>query len=161
MARAGCQVDAIDLSMTAIFRARALAGHEKLAVNFTAGSVFEMALPSAHYDMAYDSGLLHHLQPHRRPCYLEMVCRMLKPEGYCGMTCFGPELAPSPEDWAVYEAGQMPPGIGYTEARLRAVLTPYFEILEFRPMREMSGDAGTFGMKGMWAVLMRARASSK
>ena len=161
MARAGCRVDAVDLSETAISRAKAFARQEDVVVDFRAGSVFEMALPAAHFDIVYESGLLHHLQPHRRPCYLEMVCGMLKPEGRYGMTCFGPELAPSPEDWAVYESREMPPGIGYTEERLRAILEPHFEILEFRSMRELSADTGLFGMKGMWTVLMKPRVRNR
>ena len=157
MAKVGCQVEAIDLSETAISSAKVLARKENLEVDFTVGSVFKMKIPSAHFDIAYDSGLMHHLQPHRRPYYLEMVRRILKPEGRYGMICFGPEEAPCIEDWAVYEERKMPPGIGYTEERLRAILKPYFEILEFRSMRELPNDTGLFGMKGMWAVLMKPR----
>ena len=158
LAKRGGRVEALDLSGTAIAKARSLADQEALDITFTVGSVFGVEWAPAYFDFAYDSGLMHHLQPHRRPYYLEKIRRMLKPEGHLGMTCFGPEAAPTTADSVIYESGEMPPGIGYSEGRLRAILKPYFEILQFRPMQEMSNDSGLFGMKEMWAILMQPRA---
>ncbi len=126
-----------------------------MKVNFIVGSVFEVDFPTHQYDIVYESGFLHHLQPHRRPFYLEKVRGILHPEGRYGLTCFSSEQAPGPEDWEIYETRKMPPGIGYTEVRLRAILTPYFEILEFRAMKELPNSTGLFGLKGMWTVLMK------
>ena len=157
LAKAGYRVDAIDLSQTAIERGRALARRSAVDLKFTVGSLFDLALPGSHYDLAYDAGLLHHLQPHRRPYYLEKVHAILKPNGMFGMTCFDTSGGEDKEDWEIYEEGRMPPGIGYTEDRLRGILQHRFEIIAFRPMKAQSEDSGLFGMSGLWAVLMKPR----
>ncbi len=155
MAKQGCNVDAIDLSKTAIVIAKSFAKSDNVTINFKVGSVFDMSLPSSHFDIVYDSGMLHSLQPHRRPYYLDLVHRILKSDGRYGLTCFSPDLCSSPEDWMVYESGKMSSGIGYSETRLRAILQPFFKILEFRPMKELPDDTGLFSLKGLWTVLMK------
>ena len=155
LAKMGCRVDAIDLSQTAINRGRSFAKQERVDVNFIVGSAFDIPLLEDHYDIAYDSGLLHHLQPHRRPAYLDLVRTVLKPNGILGMTCFDTTAGRPVEDWKLYEEGKMPPGIGYPEDRLRSILQRYFEILEFQPMTVQPEETGLFGMPGLWTVLMK------
>jgi len=157
LAKSGCHVDAIDLSETAIGKARSLACRSEVNINFTIGSIFDLTVPGSHYDLAYDAGLLHHLQPHQRPYYLRKVHAFLKPNGMFGMTCFDTSGGVPREDWEIYEEGKMPPGIGYTEDRLRDILQYHFEIIEFRPMRAQSENSGLFGMSGLWAILMKPR----
>ncbi len=154
LAKAGCRVDAIDLSETAIEKARSLANEAGVSVNFIVGSIFDGPLTENRYDFAYDGGLLHHLQPHRRPYYLDLVRGALKPDGVFGMTCFDTSAGVPKEDWEIYEEGSMPSGIGYSEARLRRILQHFFEIIEFRSMKVQSEDSGLFGMEGLWAILM-------
>ena len=155
LAKSGCQVDAVDLSPTAIAKANTLAQEEGVAVNFKAGSIFEVPFPANYYDLANDSGLLHHLQPHRRPYYLDLVGKLLKPTGTFTMTCFDADAAPPIADWTVYEEEKMPPGIGYSAERLQAILEPYFEIIELQTMQIQSEDTGLFGLDGMWTLLMK------
>ena len=155
LAKRGYRVDAIDLSRTAIGKACSLARRSEVDVNFIVGSIFDLALPSGHYDLAYDAGLLHHLQPHRRPYYLEKVHAVLKPNGMFGMTCFDTSAGVPKEDWEIYEEGKMPPGIGYTEDRLRRILQHRFEIIEFRPMKVQPDDSDLFGIPGLWTILMK------
>ena len=71
------------------------------------------------------------------------------------MTCFDVSGGVPKEDWKIYEEGKMPPGIGYTEDRLRAILRHYFEIIEFRSMKAQPEDSELFGIPGLWAILMR------
>ncbi len=157
LAKQGCQVEAIDLSATAIGTARHRGKEAGVEVHFSVGSVFEVLIGVGEYDIVYDSGLLHHLQPHRRPQYLEIVQRALKPTGLVGLVCFSEESAPASEDWEIYQAMKMPPGIGYSESRLCQVVSPYFEVLEFRPMKVVPAESGRFGMEGLWTLLMKAR----
>ena len=157
LAKIGYRVDAIDISSTAIGKARLLARRSAVDVDFNVGSIFDLALSVNHYDLAYDAGLLHHLQPHQRPYYLEKVHAILKPSGMFGMTCFDTSGGVCKEDWEIYEEGKMPPGIGYTEDRLRDVLQYHFETIEFRPMRALTEDSGLFGISGLWAILMKPR----
>ena len=155
LAKAGCRVDAIDLSDPAIEKGRSLANEAGVSVNFIVGSIFDGPLTEYRYDFAYDGGLLHHLQPHRRPYYLDSVRRALEPDGAFGMTCFDTTAGVPKKDWEIYEDGSMPPGIGYSEDRLRRILQHFFEIVEFRSMKVQSEDSGLFGMDGLWAVLMK------
>ena len=155
LAKMGYRVDAVDLSETAVRKARTLARESEVDIDFIVRSFFDLALPGSHYDLAYDAGLLHHLQPHRRPYYLKKVHAILKPNGAFGMTCFDTSGGVPKEDWEIYEEGKMPPGIGYTEDRLRAILRNHFEIIEFRSMKKQPDDSELFGIPGLWAILMR------
>lgn len=160
LAKAGFRVDAIDLSQTAISRGRLNTEEGRVRVNFIVGSVFDVSLPQNHYDIAYDSGLFHHLPPHRRSSYLDAVRRTLKPDGFFGMTCFDTTGGQPVEDREIYERGKMPPGIGYSEYRLRDILQRYFEIFELRPMKVCPEDAEVLGMPGLWTVLMKPNRSA-
>lgn len=158
LAEQGCEVDAVDVSDTAIRWARDRAVEAKAHANFVCSSVTNVPVETAAYDIVYDSGCLHHLPPHRRLGYLELVRRALKPTGRFGLTCFNPEGGAELSDLDVYRNWTMGGGLGYTEARLREVLEPAFEILEFRRMKEMVPDTGMFGKDFLWVVLMRPRA---
>ena len=154
LAKAGFRVDAIDLSRIAIARGRLIAEEEGVRANFIVGSVFGVTLRENHYDIAYDSGLFHHLPPHRRPYYSKRFDRQC-PNGFFGMTCFDTPGGQPVEDWEIYELGLMPPGIGYTEDRLRDILQGFFEVLELRPMMVCHANADLLGMPGLWTVLMK------
>jgi SAM-dependent methyltransferase len=73
LAHAGFTVDAVDLSPAAVAWARERADTAGVDVRFTCGDAFSAALPSAQYDLVYDSGCLHHLPPHRRISYLALL----------------------------------------------------------------------------------------
>lgn len=155
MAKAGCRVDAIDLSKTAVEQGRLIAKQERVNVKFIVGSVFDTPLSDDHYDIAYDSGLFHHLQPHQRPGYLNLIRALLKPGGLFGMTCFDTTAGRPVDDREVYEERKMPPGIGFSEDRLRDTLRDHFEILELQPMVVQPEESGRFGMAGLWTILMK------
>lgn len=161
LAKAGFRVDAIDLSRTAISRGRLSAEESRVHVNFIVGSVFDVPLGENHYDVAYDAGLFHHLPPHRRPHYLDLVRQALEPDGFFGMTCFDTTGGQPVEDREIYECGRMPPGIGYTEDRLRDILQRFFEIVELRSMKDYPEDAEVFAMTGLWTVLMKQMANAE
>ena len=155
LAKAGCRVDAIDLSKTAVEQGRLIAKQECVDVNFIIGSVFDAPVSDDHYDIAYDSGLFHHLKPHRRPDYLNLIRALLKQNGIFGMTCFDTTAGRPVDDREVYEEGKMPPGIGFSEDRLRDTLRDHFEILELQSMVVRPEESGRFGMAGLWTILMK------
>jgi SAM-dependent methyltransferase len=93
LADLGCAVDAIDLSAQAIERATRRAEQAGIAVSFRCCSIFDAELREGSYDLIYDSGCFHHLPPHRRLDYVELVARALKPGGNFGLVCFGPRAA--------------------------------------------------------------------
>ncbi|WP_180361719.1 class I SAM-dependent methyltransferase [Paenibacillus sp. BGI2013] len=164
LTRQGYQVDAYDLSETAIAWAKERAAEEQLDVHFECRSVFELS-PEQEYDLVYDSGCLHHLLPHQRIPYIEMIHNALRPGGYFGMTCFapgfgdigGPEIVMN--DWQVYQEKSMRGGLAFTEEKLRYMLEDGFECVEFRAMKSLEQHEPYFGVPFLWATLWRKKNS--
>jgi len=88
MAGRGIGVTAVDISTVAIKHARKIAKKRKANVDFLAENIFKMNLERHRYDFVYDSGCFHHLTPHRRLSYLDLLDHALAPGGYFGLTCF-------------------------------------------------------------------------
>lgn len=153
------EVDAIDLSEEAVQWARERADRKKVKVHFECSSVFDLHLENE-YDFVYDSGCLHHLWPHRRIGYIEMIHEALKPGGYFGLACFAPgfnEIGGGLEtsDWEVYRERSMKGGQAYSKEKLLALLGDRFESVEFRSMKEFDESAGKFGVPFLWVSLWR------
>ena len=155
LARRGFEVDAIDLSSTAVDWARETATNAGLLVNLACQSVFDRAIAPASYDLVYDSGLFHHLLSNDRRHYVELVRRGLRPGGTFGLVCFRPEGGSGMTDEQVARTGSVGGGLGYTEVALRATWSPAFEIEELRQMDKPAPPAQEFGEPFLWA--MRAR----
>ncbi|MEE1823351.1 class I SAM-dependent methyltransferase [Streptomyces sp. BE20] len=77
LASQGFEVDAVDLSATAVVWARERADEAGAAVRFHCGNVLGPELPLTRFDLVDDSGCLHHLPPHRRVSYLALLDRVL------------------------------------------------------------------------------------
>ncbi len=156
MARQGCEVDAIDLSKNAINWAIERAFEKEVSINFQCVSLFDMELEPNKYDFIYDSGLFHHLPPHRRITYLEILQRALKKNGYFGLVCFTPEGAIPTSDLEIYKEQSLKGGIGYTEERLRGIFEKDFRILQFRRMVQSSSKE-IFGEDFLWTSFMQKK----
>lgn len=156
LAKCGFQVDAIDFSETSLGWAKENAKNERATVNFICDSIFHYQFTSGGYDFIYDSGCLHHIKPHRRSQYLDIVSNGLKPNGYFGLSCFNPKGGANISDYDVYQDGSMHGGMGYSEYKLKTVLNDYFDIIEFREMKKYE-DHDVFGLDILWAVLMRKK----
>jgi SAM-dependent methyltransferase len=116
---------------------------------FTAGS----------YDLVYDSGCFHHLPPHRRQDYVELVHRALKHGGSYGLVCFRPEGGSGYTDQEVYEQASLGGGLGYSEGRLRALWDwAPFAPRALRQMRKTDGQGPCFGEDFLWALLATEQA---
>jgi hypothetical protein len=89
----------------------------------------------------YDSGCFHHLPPHRRKDYAELVGSALKPGGSYGLVCFRPEGGSGYTDQQVYERASLGGGLGYSEDRLRALWdTAPFSLRVLRQMKKVNGQ---------------------
>ena len=119
MAGRGCRVDAIDFSAVAIDWARDNAQRAGVEVGFQHASIFAAVIDTGAYDLVYDSGCFHHIAPHRRQAYVDLVTRALKPGGRFGLVCFRPEGGSGLTDLEVYQRGGLGGGLGYTEYQLR------------------------------------------
>ncbi|MDT0345355.1 class I SAM-dependent methyltransferase [Streptomyces litchfieldiae] len=157
LASLGFEVDAVDLSPTALAWAEERAAEAGAEVRFRRGDAFalvgtELAGP---YDLIYDSGCFHHLPPHRRISYLAFLDRALAPGGHLALTCFaagamGSEL----DDAEFYRDARLHGGLAYTPESLRHIFAGLMEV-ELRRMRQEPPDSPRFGEPFLWAALFR------
>ncbi|MEV4787639.1 class I SAM-dependent methyltransferase [Streptomyces tuirus] len=161
LAERGFDVDAVDLSSTAVDWARERAratGTEN--VRFHHGDAFTLVGGdlTGPYDLVYDSGCFHHLPPHRRVSYLALLEQLLAPGGFFGLACFaagtggmGSELS-DPDFYG--EGAGLRGGLAYTPGALRAIFSGLSE-LELRRMRDEPEDSGRFGESFLWTALFQ------
>jgi len=154
LAGQGCRVEAVDFSAEAIGWARQRARSAGAAVEFRCCSIFDATFGEAAYDVVYDSGCFHHLPPHRRRDYVQLVDRALKPGGRFGLVCFRPEGGSGLTDLQVYQRASLGGGLGYTEDRLRALWDrPPFSLRVLRQMRQADEQGPRFGEDFLWVLL--------
>ena len=152
----GCSVDAVDQSEEALNWGKERIKKTNLPVNFIKENLFELDIEESSYDIVYDSGCFHHIAPHRRMSYLNLVKRALKPNGFYALTCFtvggkygGSEIT----DWDVYRIRSLQGGLGFTEDKLRAIFKDFIEI-EIRKMESTNPD-NVMAIDGLWTALFQ------
>ncbi|MFF8605903.1 class I SAM-dependent methyltransferase [Streptomyces sp. NPDC015346] len=157
LASLGFEVDAVDLSEEALAWAEQRAEEAGADVRFHHGDAFELAATvlSGPYDLICDSGCFHHLPPHRRISYLQLLDRVLAPGGHLALTCFasgrmGSELP----DADFYRTSGLEGGLAYTEESLRWIFSDLTEV-ELRRMRDEAPDSPCFGEPFLWTALFR------
>lgn len=155
LAKHGFTVDAVDQSASAIDWAREEVSKAEVSVSVHCMSIFEFQAPAAAYDFVYDSGCFHHIPPHQRRKYVQLVSNALKPAAAFGLVCFTPEGGSGRTDDDVYAQGSLGWGLGYDEARLRKIWGAAFDIQIFRRMRELPSCADSFGEGFLWVMLSR------
>ncbi|WP_409295507.1 class I SAM-dependent methyltransferase [Peribacillus sp. SCS-26] len=157
LAKNGFRVDAVDSSAEAVRW-----GQERTAgypVRFIKENIFNLDIEEDSYDVVYDSGCLHHIAPHRRLSYLEILGHALKPGGIFALTCFaengglgGADIS----DWDVYRDMSLRGGLGFSEEKLKRIFSG-FEVLEIRRMEDFPADSGLFGYSDLWAGIFKKR----
>lgn len=157
LAERGFTVDAVDLSSEAVTWGRERAAARGLEVNFVRGDDF--ALPPevlmGPYDLIYDSGCLHHIAPHRRISYLDLLERTLAPGGMFGLVCFARgQMGSELPDAAMYREGRFEAGMSFSEQDLRWIFAS-FEEVEIRPMLPQEEASPTFGQRFLLTGLFR------
>jgi cyclopropane fatty-acyl-phospholipid synthase-like methyltransferase len=157
LARKGFSVDAIDFSESAIRLAKANISRENNNPRFFRSSIFDQDYSGKRYDFVYDCGCLHHIAPHRRPGYLDLLKDRLSEGGLFGLVCFTTEGGSGLSDLQVYEERSLKGGLAFTEERLRIIFEKDFEILELRAMKEQASDSALFGLGFLWTVLLKKR----
>jgi SAM-dependent methyltransferase len=153
LARRGFLVEAVDYSKKAVDWARERIAEAGVAVSLRHQSVFDLRLEPGSCDLVYDSGCFHHIPPHRRSQYVDLVVSLLRPGGWFGLTCFRPEGGSGFTDDEVYERRSMGGGLGYTEERLREVWSRGLQVRVVRQMIKPSAESGLFGENFLWALL--------
>ena len=153
LARRGFAVEGVDYSQQAIGWADEHVRSAGVSVRLRCQSVFDLECDAGSVDLVYDGGCFHHMPPHRRRTYVELVTTALKPGGWFGMTCFRPEGGSGYSDDDVYERSSRGGGLGYTEERMRAIWGCGLQVRVVRQMKEMSADSGLFGQDFLWVLL--------
>jgi SAM-dependent methyltransferase len=158
LAGRGCRVDAVDFSAEAIGWAEERTRATGVQVDFQCCDIFDATIADGSYDLVYDSGCFHHLAPHRRQDYVDLVSRALAPGGRFALVCFRPEGGSVYTDQQVYENRSLGGGLGYSEDRLRQLWDdePY-SIDVLRPMTNQDGQGPVFGADFLWALLATKR----
>lgn len=155
LARHGFAVEAVDYSRSAIDWAGVRAAESGVAVSLTHGNVFDLNPAAGSFDLIYDSGCFHHIPPHRRSRYVDLVVNALRPGGWFGLACFRPEGGSGYSDNDVYAHRSLGGGLGYAEERLRDVWSDGLQVCVLRPMEKPDAQSGLFGESFLWAMLAR------
>lgn len=154
LAGLGCSVLAVDFSAQAIERARKRPAPVRGLAEYRCCSIFGTEFAEGFYDIVYDSGCFHHVAPHRRYDYVDLVLRALKPGGSYGLVCFRPEGGSGYTDLQVYQRASLGGGLGYSEDRLRALWDkPPFSLRVLRQMNPASAQEPYFGADFLWVLL--------
>jgi SAM-dependent methyltransferase len=159
LAQNGFIVDAVDQSEEGLNWARERAMNQNVQVNFIHHNIFDLDIEEGTYDLVYDSGCFHHIPPHRRMNYIDLVNKALKPGGNFALTCFvlGGELGGADiSDWEVYRLKSMKGGLGFNEEKLIHIFHD-FEAVEIRKMRDMTSEDTLFGTSALLAGLFRKK----
>lgn len=162
LAARGFEVDAVDLSPSAVAWAEERARGSGATARFHCGDAFELAGTelTGPYDLVYDSGCFHHLPPHRRISYLRLLDQVLAPGGHFGLACFaaggmGSELS----DAEFYGRSGLQGGLAYTAESLRRIFSDLTEV-ELRRMHDEPADSPCFGEDFLWTALFHRKPAS-
>ncbi len=159
LATRGFEVDAIDLSPSAVAWAEERARETGAAARFHCGDAFALAGTelAGPYDLIYDSGCFHHLPPHRRISYLALIDRLLAPGGHFALVCFAADgVGSEVSDTDFYRLSGLHGGLAYTPESLRWIFSELTEV-EARRMRDEPPESACFGEDFLWTALFRRR----
>lgn len=156
LSKQGFDATGIDISSESIEWANQIVCGDKYAPRFKAKSLFEFEAEDQSFDLILDSGCFHHIKPHQRERYLKRIEELLKDDGYYLMTCFNLDGGANITDYDVYRDYSMHGGLGFSEYKIKTILNSYFDIREFRKMKE-TNNVDAFGKNFMWVILMKKR----
>jgi cyclopropane fatty-acyl-phospholipid synthase-like methyltransferase len=84
----GAEVVGIDLSPTALARARAKAAQRGLTVRFEVADALDLGQLGLSFDTVIDSGVFHVFDDEDRRRYVASLATVLRPGGTCYLMCF-------------------------------------------------------------------------
>jgi cyclopropane fatty-acyl-phospholipid synthase-like methyltransferase len=87
LARLGFKVTAVDISKSAIEKAKKRAERADVKVNFLQDDIVNSRL-SGKFDSIFDRGCFHVLTPETRGVYVDAVHELMKPNGFLLLKCF-------------------------------------------------------------------------
>lgn len=159
LAKQGCSVVGVDVSDRALQLAQERVDEANINVELIGSNIFELDLQEESFDFIYDSGCFHHIAPHRRVTYIELIHTLLKPNGYFALCSFeeqGGYGGSTISDEEVYIKRSLEGGLGYTKNQLREIFQS-LEALEIREMIAMSNEEPYFGLEGFLVGLFKKK----
>ncbi|MGA3599572.1 class I SAM-dependent methyltransferase [Lysinibacillus agricola] len=159
LAKQGCSVVGVDVSDRALQLAQERVDEANINVELIGSNIFELDLQEESFDFIYDSGCFHHIAPHRRVTYIELIHTLLKPNGYFALCSFEEQGAyggSTISDEEVYIKRSLEGGLGYTKNQLREIFQS-LEALEIREMIAMSDEDQYFGLEGFIVGLFKKK----
>ncbi|WP_336638263.1 class I SAM-dependent methyltransferase [Lysinibacillus fusiformis] len=150
LAKKGCSVVGVDLSENALEWAKKRISEEDVNVELVCANIFDLDFQQESFDFIYDSGCFHHIAPHRRVSYIEIINRLLKQDGYFALCSFeenGTYGGSALTDEEVYLKRSLEGGLGYTKIQLQEIFN-FLEEIEIRKMLPMSTVDPHFGLEG-------------
>jgi cyclopropane fatty-acyl-phospholipid synthase-like methyltransferase len=84
----GADAVGVDVSPTAIERARAKAAERGLSARFEVADALDLGRLGITFDTVIDSGLFHVFGDEERPRYVASMASVLRPGGVCFLMCF-------------------------------------------------------------------------
>lgn len=141
LAKEGVDTEAYDLSEIAIENAKKIARESRAEkAVFQAGDIFALDFNGKKFELVIDSGVFHHLAPHRRLQYRDIVSNILAENGYFILLCFaaGEDGADEVDDYEFYRSKQT--GTAYTEERLKEFWGEKFEVAVLRKGENVIDD---------------------
>lgn len=159
LAKQGFSVTGVDLSDNALEWAKQRTQGTNLPIQWICANIFELDLQENSFDFIYDSGCFHHIAPHRRITYLELIQKVLKPNGYFAVCSFergGQYGGSALSDEEVYKQRSLAGGLGYTKESLKHIFQA-LEAMEIRQMKPMSETEEYFGLEGFLVGLFQKK----
>lgn len=157
LAKNGCSVVGVDISDKALKWAQRRMNEENVNIEFVCANIFELDYEQNSFDFIYDSGCFHHIAPHRRVSYIDMIDKLLKPGGYFALCSFeenGAYGGSAMTDEEVYLKQSLEGGLGYTQNQLKEVFH-FLEEIEIRKMLSRSSEDLYFGLDGFIVGLFK------
>jgi 2-polyprenyl-3-methyl-5-hydroxy-6-metoxy-1,4-benzoquinol methylase len=95
LAKLGFEVTGIDVSETAVRKAKIRAAEEETRVNFRQDDILRAGIKEQ-FNLAIDRGCFHIINPLQRPDYVKVVRSLIKPKGFLFLKCFSHKEPPGP-----------------------------------------------------------------
>ena len=129
LAKNGIDVLAIDSSDIAIKNAKKNAENFQKNIKFAASDFLSVDYANKTFDLAIDSGMFHHLAPHKRLQYRDLLKTVMKENGFFILLCFAADAGGADEVDDLQFYLERNTGVAFSEQRIRNFFSNEFEII--------------------------------